>query len=126
MGLLAWIGLDTETGATAQTAKPINNGVAVMATEQPTESTGFFGWLDDIGTTIGTTAGRAVDAVADNWIEDLNAKNDAVVKTTDQTTVGSDAQLPLNQSFFEANKTAIMYGGIGLLAVGALVMTLKK
>lgn len=126
MSLLAWIGLDKDTGANIDLPKPITNGVPVMATEQQTESTGFFGWLDDLGGSVGTIAGRAVDTVAGNWIEDLDNKNNPAVKTPDVTPVASDSKLPINQNFFEANKTYIMWGGVAVLGVTALALAFRK
>jgi hypothetical protein len=126
MSLLAWIGLDGDTGATASTPKPINNGVPVMATDQPNASTGFFGWLDDLGSTVGDVAGRAVDVVSDNFLNDLSDTNDNPAKTPDVTPVPSDSKLPVNQSFFEANKTYLMYGGIAIVGVAALALAFRK
>lgn len=127
MSLLAWIGLEDETGANASQTKPINTGVPVVATEQPAQSTGFFGWLDDLGTKVGDVAGRAVDTVADNWINDLNTTNSQAATTPDQTPAPADNKLPPKPvSFFEANKTYIMWGGVAVLGVAALAMAMRK
>ena len=125
MGLGAWLGLDSDTGANGTETKPIVNGTPQTVTNQPTASTGFFGWLDDLGEFTGKVAGQAVNVVADGWIKDLEVKNAPAVKTPDVTPVASDSKLPINTSFFEANKTYIMYGGIGVAAV-ALLLTLRK
>ena len=126
MSLVAWTGSDSDTGIKAASAKPINNGVPVMATTQATQSTGFFGWLDDLGTKVGDLAGRAVDTVADGYIADLEAKNSKVVKTPDVTPAPSDAKLPVNKSFFEDNKAYIIWGGAAVLGVAALTLVLRK
>ncbi|AUR98306.1 TMhelix containing protein [Vibrio phage 1.249.A._10N.261.55.B9] len=127
MSLLAWVGLEDETGANTSQSKPINAGVPVVATEQPSNSTGFFGWLDDLGTKIGDTAGRAVDTVSDNWISDLKETNTQAVKTPDQTPAPADNKLPPKpMSFFETNKTYIMWGGVAVLGVAALALAFRK
>jgi hypothetical protein len=105
---------------------PIEQGQAVMATSQKSESTGFFGWLDDIGGAVGEVAGRAVDTVAGNWIEDLDIKNSKAVKTPDVTPVASASQIPLKQSFMDANKTYIMYGGFAVVGIAALILAFRK
>ena len=106
--------------------QPINVGQPVMATTQQTESTGFFGWLDDLGSKVGDVAGRAVDTVADGYINDLAAKNSNAVKTPDVTPTPSDSKLPVKQTFFEANKTYIMWGGVAVLGVTALALAFRK
>ena len=106
--------------------QPIYVGRPVMATQQESASTGFFGWLDDLGAKVGDVAGRAVDTVADGYIADLRAKNSDAVKTPDITPTASDAKLPVNQSFFEANKTYIMWGGVAVLGVTALALAFRK
>ncbi len=114
------------TGAKGAMIQPIQKGVAVLETPQQSDSGGFFGWLDNIGTQLGDVAGRAVDVVANDWINDLNESNSDSVKTPDSTPVKADNQLPTNKTFFEANKQYIIWGGVALIGVGALVLAFKK
>ncbi len=114
------------TGAKGATIQPIQKGVAVLETPQQSDSGGFFGWLDNIGAQLGDAAGRAVDVVADDWISDLNESNSDSVKTPDSTPVKADNQLPTNKTFFEANKQYIIWGGVALVGVAALVLAFKK
>lgn len=114
------------TGAKGAMIQPIQKGVAVLETPQQTDSGGFFGWLDNVGASIGDAAGRAVDVVANDWINDLNESNNNSVKTPDSTPVKADNQLPVDKSFFEANKQYIIWGGVALVGVAALVLAFKK
>ena len=114
------------TGAKGAMIQPIQKGVAVLETPQQTDSGGFFGWLDNVGASIGDAAGRAVDVVANDWINDLNESNNDSVKTPDSTPVKADNQLPVDKSFFEANKQYIIWGGVALVGVAALVLAFKK
>lgn len=115
------------TGANGATIQPIYEGTPVMATQQQSQSTGFFGWLDDLGTKIGDVAGRAVDTVADNWIAGLDNTNPGAVQTPDITPAPADNKLPPKpMSFFEANKTYIMWGGVAVLGVAALALAMRK
>jgi len=114
------------TGTKELQTKSINDGVPVMETPQQNDSGGFFGWLDQIGATISDAAGRAVDVVADDWINDLNESNQPAVKTPDSTPVKADNQLPVDKSFFEQNKQYIIWGGVALVGVAALVLAFKK
>lgn len=114
------------TGAKGAMIQPIQKGVTVLETPQQSDSGGFFGWLDNIGASIGDAAGRAVDVVANDWINDLNESNNDSVKTPDSTPVRADNQLPVDKSFFEANKQYIIWGGVALVGVAALVLAFKK
>lgn len=126
MALIAMQGYNAATGAKAAATKQILEGVPVMATTQTTGSTGIFGWLDDLGAKAASIAGRAVDAVADGYIADLNTKDTAAVKTPDVTPVPADNKQPIKQSFLEENKEMLMYGGAALVGVVALIYVMRK
>lgn len=128
MSLFGWWDSDetAETGALATTTKPILSGTPTKQTDQKEESSGFFGWLDDLGKTADDIAGRAVDVVADNWINNLSDQNNDAVKTPDTTPQPSDAKLPVSTNFFDENKTLIMYGGGALVGLIGLIYVMKS
>lgn len=113
------------TGGSGTKTQPIYEGVPTVETVQPAQENGFFGWLDRLGGALGDAAGRAVDVVADNWINDLNESNRPAVKTPDSTPVKADNQLPVQKTFFEQNQQYIIWGGVALVGVAALYFAMK-
>lgn len=98
----------------------------MTATTGESSSTGLFGFLDSVGSKLGNVAGRAVDTISDNWLNDLNESNSDAVKTADVTPVAGGAALSAdtttNQSFVDKYKTPLLIGGGALILLSVVLL----
>jgi len=112
------------TGARGTQVKPITEGTTFVAVPSQTNRNGFWGFLDEIGQTIGNTVGQAVQIEADQFLSGVRDNNPAanMVDSTgdpnDQQVKGPHTNVPM--PFIEQYKKELMVGGaavVGLLAI---------
>lgn len=111
------------TGARGTQVKPITEGTTMTAVQTQTSRAGFWGFLDDVGQTIGNTVGQAAQIKADQFLSGIS--DDTPAATVDSTGDPSDQQVKgpqskTSMSFIEQYKKELMIGGaavVGLVAI---------
>lgn len=112
------------TGAKGAIVKPITEGVPVVSIPSQNKSGSIWGFLDDIGSTIGNTLGQALQIEANQFLSDVKDDNpastiDSTGDVNDQPSAGPQGPQKM-PSFVEKHKGPLMIGGA--IAVGALVL----
>lgn len=103
------------TGVTGTAIRPITEGVRVQATETTKDSGGLFGWLDNLGETVGDVLGRAADVAGEGFIDKTRRKfgPEASPDTAGVPYVGAGDP---PTGFLQKNSTYILVGAGLLLA----------
>jgi len=112
------------TGTKGTHVKPITEGTKVTVVENQRRKTGFWGALDDLGTTVVNGVSSVAGAIAQKEVDSLvTGAESSPDRTGDPFDQPGRVEKP-QQPFIEKYKTELMIGG-GLLAATLVFFAVK-
>lgn len=128
--LTAFVPADQQvTGANENSTRPVTEGTEVNVTDDnSTQSTNYWSWLDDVGSSVSSAASTVFDAYAQraaNRVTGAESSVDSTGDVSDQTGP-QNIVTPTAMSTFETYKTPIIVGAIVVSLLGVMLIAGRK